>query len=224
METHSPMRSQCHSLNEEVGMKEINLKIALLKHLISRYPDAIVGAEVSYLFGSRRADMVMLHEDKTTVYEIKTENDSIGRLCGQINDYKNFFDYCYVVGEPTNIKAIRKVVSNGVGIMCVTNDQVELIRESRLFKKQKKIILSSVFGIDRLKTLSGSTQSASQIDLAKVVAKKFSLPDLKAEVRRYLMSQYRGRFSILLSEIKQEITEDDIKTITQKMPVRFEIP
>ncbi len=204
-------------------MKEIDLKIALLKYLISRYPDAIVGAEVSYLFGSRRADMVMLYEDKMTVYEIKTENDSIARLNGQINDYKNFFDCCYVVGESTNITAIRRVVSNSVGIMCVTNGQVEVIRESRLFKKQQKITLSSIFGIERLKSLSGSAKKASQIELAKKVAKKFSLPELKAEVRRYLISQYGPRFSMLLSEIEQEITADDIKTITQKMPVRFEI-
>lgn len=204
-------------------MKEIDLKIALLKYLISRYPDAIVGAEVSYLFGSRRADMVMLYEDKMTVYEIKTENDSIARLNGQINDYKNFFDCCYVVGESTNITAIRRVVSNSVGIMCVTNGQVEVIRESRLFKKQQKITLSSIFGIERLKSLSGSAKKASQIELAKKVAKKFSLPELKAEVRRYLISQYGARFSMLLSEIEQEITADDIKTITQKMPVRFEI-
>lgn len=80
-------------------MKEIDLKIALLKYLISRYPDAIVGAEVSYLFGSRRADMVMLYEDKMTVYEIKTENDSIARLNGQINDYKNFLIVAMLLGN-----------------------------------------------------------------------------------------------------------------------------
>lgn len=205
-------------------MKEIDLKIALLKYLISQYRGAIVGAEVSYLFGSRRADMVMLNEDKTTVYEIKTENDSIARLKGQIGDYRNFFDYCYVVGESKNIAAIRKAVSNSVGIMSVTNGQVVVVRESRLFKKQKKIILSSIFGLDRLKSLSGRKKNASQIELAKAVARKLSLPELKMEVRRYLMGQYEAGYSMLLSEIKQEITEDDIKTITQKMPVRFEIP
>lgn len=211
-------------VDEEERMKEIDLKIALLKYLISQYRGAIVGAEVSYLFGSRRADMVMLNEDKTTVYEIKTENDSIARLKGQISDYRNFFDYCYVVGESKNIAAIRKAVSNSVGIMSVTNGQVVVVRKSRLFKKQKKIILSSIFGLDRLKSLSGRKKNASQIELAKAVAKKLSLPELKMEVRQYLMGQYEAGYSMLLSEIEQEITEDDIKTITQKMPVRFEIP
>ncbi len=44
-------------VDEEVGMKKNDIKIALLKYLISRSPNAIVGAEVSYLFGSLRGSI-----------------------------------------------------------------------------------------------------------------------------------------------------------------------
>ena len=59
------------------------------------------------------------------------------------------------------------------------------------------------------------------MDLANIVAKKLTLNELKKEVREYLLEQYRARFEILLSEISQEITEDDLQTITQKVPIEF---
>lgn len=202
-------------------MKEIDIKIALLKYLISRHPKGIVGAEVSYLFGARRADMIMIYNNAITVFEIKSENDSINRLKGQISDYKDFFDFCYVVGESSNIQSINEVVSKSVGIMCVEGNQVKLIRGAHLFKAQKKITLASVFGVDKLKSMVGRKKNVSQVDLANIVAKKLTLNELKKEVREYLLEQYRARFEILLSEISQEITEDDLQTITQKVPIEF---
>lgn len=53
----------------------------------------------------------------STVYEIKTEYDSLDRLRTQIEDYRKVFDYSYVVTSKSRLKAVEAIAPHNVGIL-----------------------------------------------------------------------------------------------------------
>ncbi len=89
-------------------MKEIDIKLKIVEFLLNSEPaDTYLAAEVRFSFGSRRADIVSISSDIATVYEIKVKN-SVERLVYQIDSYKEYFDYCYIVCVNQNLDAVRK--------------------------------------------------------------------------------------------------------------------
>ncbi|HCB2440337.1 TPA: sce7726 family protein, partial [Escherichia coli] len=97
-------------------MKEIDIKLKIVEFLLNSEPaDTYLAAEVRFSFGSRRADIVSISSDIATVYEIKSEKDSVERLVYQIDSYKEYFDYCYIVCVNQNLDAVRKKISTNVG-------------------------------------------------------------------------------------------------------------
>lgn len=202
-------------------MIEIDLKILLVEHLISHYPEAIIAAEVPFLFGERRADIVMINDNKITAFEIKSEKDTPARLPFQIKSYKEFFDYCYIVLEPNNLQEIRKLIPQSIGIICISKNQTKKIRQSHSFKRQNKLTLASIFPTPTLKHLLKNSQSfqLSQFELAKQVAEIFTLKELKPLTRKFLIMKYASNFSLMKSEIYKKITADDIQTISRQTPL-----
>lgn len=90
-------------------MKEIDIKLKIVEFLLNSEPaDTYLAAEVRFSFGSRRADIVSVSSDIATVYEIKSEKDSVERLVYQIDSYKEYFDYCYIVCVDKNLDAVRR--------------------------------------------------------------------------------------------------------------------
>lgn len=62
------------------------------------------------------ADAVIFN-GTSTVYEIKTEYDSLDRLRAQIEDYRKVFDYSYVVTSKSRLKAVEAITPHNVGIL-----------------------------------------------------------------------------------------------------------
>lgn len=96
-------------------MNEIQIKIQLVQYLRGKHPNAIYACEVPFAFGERRADVVMLKDGMAHVFEIKSAGDCVDRLLYQIEGYKKFFDFCHVVGEPSNLDHIRRIVPKDIG-------------------------------------------------------------------------------------------------------------
>lgn len=53
--------------------------------------------EIPYLYGNRKADLVVIHDNKSIAYEIKSELDNLTKLNEQIRDYQEVFNEVYVV-------------------------------------------------------------------------------------------------------------------------------
>jgi len=70
--------------------------------------------------GACKADVAILN-GTATVYEIKTERDSLSRLERQINAYKSVFAKVYVIAGEKHISSIEKIVSNDVGLLKLSN-------------------------------------------------------------------------------------------------------
>lgn len=71
-----------------------------------------------------KTDMIFVDEnDVGTVYEIKTELDTLNRLESQIQDYYKAFPYIYVVTSSSHLQQLEQVLEGtNVGIIELAND------------------------------------------------------------------------------------------------------
>ncbi|GGZ10439.1 sce7726 family protein [Shewanella fodinae] len=93
--------------------------------------------------GQCKADLVILN-GTSTVYEIKSERDSLVRLENQVTNYKRVFAKVNVISSEDHIDGILKTVSEDVGVMCLTKRyQIKTIREAQ--NCPERICPSTVF-------------------------------------------------------------------------------
>lgn len=78
-----------------------------------------------------KTDMIFVDEnDVGTVYEIKTELDTLNRLESQIQDYYKAFPYIYVVTSSNHLHQLEQVLKEtSVGIIELTNDNKFVYRK-----------------------------------------------------------------------------------------------
>lgn len=69
--------------------------------------------------GSCKADLVILN-GTASVYEIKSERDSLARLVNQVANYKRVFATINVIVSESHVESVRQVVADDVGIMCLS--------------------------------------------------------------------------------------------------------
>ena len=69
--------------------------------------------------GSSRADLVILN-GTATVYEIKSERDSLKRLAAQVENYKRVFAKVNVIASEAHVQSVMSEVGNDVGVLCLS--------------------------------------------------------------------------------------------------------
>lgn len=80
--------------------------------------------------GSSKADLVILN-GTATVYEIKSERDSLARLATQVENYKRVFAKVNVIASEGHIDGIIETVPNDVGVMCLSKRfRITTVREA----------------------------------------------------------------------------------------------
>lgn len=80
--------------------------------------------------GNSKADLVILN-GTATVYEIKSERDSLVRLANQIENYKRVFAKVNVIASEGHIDGVLATVPDSVGVMCLSKRyQIKTIREA----------------------------------------------------------------------------------------------
>ena len=86
--------------------------------------------------GKSRADSVILN-GTSTVYEIKSEYDTFLRLEQQLNDYKQAFEYVYIVVPTSTVEKLKNSLKDfNVGILELNNnDSLTKIREAKSNKE-----------------------------------------------------------------------------------------
>ncbi|MDX1719297.1 MAG: sce7726 family protein [Salegentibacter mishustinae] len=199
-------------------MKEIEIKVLLVKYFLENYNDCTLGAEVPFQFGERRADMVIYESNLLSAFEIKGSKDTTSRLDYQIESYKKFFDCCYIVCERSNLSEIRKSTPRDVGILIAEDGELKKIRKSKQFKKHDKLILSSTISTLKLKKITGKNKLRSKSELCEHLKKTKTLD----EIRKLSRDDFEERYGVVSRLLKQETTlninSDDIHTITKRPP------
>lgn len=81
--------------------------------------------------GTSKADIVILN-GTATVYEIKSERDTLARLAGQIEDYQKVFSKVNVVCGEDHLYDVLNLVPDSVGVMQLKRwNRISTYREAR---------------------------------------------------------------------------------------------
>lgn len=199
-------------------MTELEIKILLVRYLLEKYENFVVGAEFAFQFGERRADLVLLDSDYLTAFEIKGARDTVSRLGYQTESYKKFFDFCFVVCEPSNLASVREVIPREVGILVADSKGIKHIRQSKQFKRHDKMMLTSVLSVRKLNALAKGTSLRSKHELCEYVSKNTELELLRKFSREDFKEKYGVASKLMKQETTLHLTSDDIYTITKKAP------
>jgi hypothetical protein len=80
--------------------------------------------------GACRADLVILN-GTATVYEIKSERDSLSRLARQIENYRRVFAKVYVVASESHVREVIDTVPDDVGVMSLCRrSHISVVRDA----------------------------------------------------------------------------------------------
>lgn len=109
------------SILKVAGLRDEYIYRAALTHKILMGKHSLRTASMLNEFraGSCKADLVILN-GTSTVYEIKSERDSLARLINQIENYKRVFASVNVVVGERHVHAVQLVLPEDVGILCLS--------------------------------------------------------------------------------------------------------
>lgn len=136
-------------------MTETEIRTAL----ISRLAASASGANASFISEmfvdnfSRRADLVMAN-GKLSVFEIKSERDTLERLEGQISSYQNFFEEVTVVCATRHQVSVEALVPKNIGVWLIdTAGHLSVVRKAKAEQLPSIENWLSFLPVDELKKL-----------------------------------------------------------------------
>lgn len=118
-------------LKQQGHRDEYIYKAALVhKILLGRYSLQTASMLNEFRVGACKADLAILN-GTATVYEVKSERDSLVRLKRQIAAYLTVFARVYVIAAESHVDAVLACLDDDVGVLGLTNrHQISTIREA----------------------------------------------------------------------------------------------
>lgn len=93
--------------------------------------------------GACKADLAILN-GTATVYEIKSERDSLARLANQVENYKRVFAKAYVIAGEGHVASVLDTVPGDVGVMMLSpRYRISTVREAE--NRPDRICPATVF-------------------------------------------------------------------------------
>ena len=145
--------------------------------------------------GKSKADIVIFN-GTSTVYEIKTELDSLNRLEAQLEDYLKCFDKIYVVTTLENVKKLENRLSEKIGLIEYTK-KYTLKEHKKAESNKRNIDKESLFSLFRKNEM---------INIIKKIG--FEIPNVHP---RYLREECKKIFLKLSNEEAHNIAIEEIK-------------
>lgn len=100
--------------------------------LLGRHSLRTASVLTEFRIGSCKADMVILN-GCGTVYEIKSDRDSLARLENQIYNYRKAFNKIYVIAGTAHIPEILEKTPEDVGVMSLVRwNRISIIRDAKV--------------------------------------------------------------------------------------------
>lgn len=118
-------------LKREGFRDEYVYKTALThKVLLGKHSLQTAAMLTEFRVGKCKADLAILN-GTATVYEIKSERDSLARLDRQVRAYANVFARVYVIAADNHVDAVMDTVPDDVGILCLNRrHHISTLREA----------------------------------------------------------------------------------------------
>ncbi|MCH8179933.1 MAG: sce7726 family protein [Proteobacteria bacterium] len=113
--------------NEYIYRSALTRNVLLGKHSLST-----ASMLTEFRAGSSKADLVILN-GTSTVYEIKSDRDSLARLSGQLENYRKVFSKIYVIAGENHINDLLRCVSPKIGVMALVRwNRISTVREAEI--------------------------------------------------------------------------------------------
>ncbi|WBY15946.1 sce7726 family protein [Erythrobacteraceae bacterium WH01K] len=103
------------------GLRSEYVYKAALTHnvLLGTHSLATASMVNEFRAGRSKADVVIFN-GTSTAYEIKSDRDNLGRLAGQIADYRRVFARNFVICSASHLNEVQSVLPDDVGILLLT--------------------------------------------------------------------------------------------------------
>ena len=124
--TYSDMLKKSYSVISKYYRCEYVYKNELIKLLLKKYGTRNSVYFNEFRVGNSIADMVMFNGE-SKAFEIKTEYDTPRRLDKQMDDYKRFFDKCYIIVPESKVDEYRDIVESTTGIIAMSHKNGSII-------------------------------------------------------------------------------------------------
>lgn len=129
--TYSDLLKKSYSVISKHYRCEYVYKNELIKLLLKKYGTRNSVYFSEFRVGNSIADMVMFNGE-SKAFEIKTEYDTSRRLDKQMDDYKRFFDKCYIIIPEDKVDEYCNIVESTMGIIAMSqNNGCIILKEIR---------------------------------------------------------------------------------------------
>nr|WP_286208521.1 sce7726 family protein [Pseudomonas koreensis] len=161
--------------------------------------------------GACKADLAILN-GTSTVYEIKSERDTLARLDNQISNYQKVFARIYIVASEAHVPSLIDNIPSGVGILCLNKrNKITRVRESS--DNVKNICPVTIF--ESLRT-----------EEARIILNKLGIviPELPNTMVRRAMREQFAKFSpedvhsLMVKTLKQTRSLAPLKKFVGQLP------
>lgn len=99
--------------------------------LLGRHSLRTASMLTEFRIGSSKADMVILN-GCGTVYEIKSDKDSLVRLDSQIENYRKAFNKIYVITGAIHLEDVLNKTDSNIGVMSLTRwNRITIVRDAK---------------------------------------------------------------------------------------------
>lgn len=154
--------------------------------------------------GACKADLAILN-GTATVYEIKSERDSLARLANQVDNYKRVFAKVFVIASERHVKGVLDTVPDDVGVMVLgTRYRITTVRDAE--DRPDRICPATVFE---------SVRTAEAAAILKYL--KITVPDVPNTQRHAVM---RALFAELDPTAVHNATVTILKRTRDLAPLR----
>ncbi len=114
------------------GFRDEYVYRAALTHniLLGRHSLGTASMLTEFRAGSCKADLAILN-GTATVYEIKSDRDSLARLTNQLENYRKVFAKIYVIASEAFVQEIVSSTSSDVGVLSLVRwNRIQTVREA----------------------------------------------------------------------------------------------
>lgn len=107
----------------------------LNKLLLGRHSLNTTTALTEVTIGKSKADFILIN-GKATLYEIKTELDSLDRLQSQLENYYKAFDYIYVITHESHLTKVLELLKDSTVGVCVLTKRntISEVKKAQIYR------------------------------------------------------------------------------------------
>ncbi len=188
-------------MNDSVIRKNFHFKKLQSQHADK---NTLVIEELGLNHGKNRADIAVLN-GRFIGYEIKSDNDSLRRLRGQIESYNAIFDQVYIVVGERYTDTIQEHLPPWWGVIKVVNNKnnnvdFKIIRKAQTNKYIEPISIARLLWRDEALEVLKQKKTPRKIlreprdVLYQYMADTFDISEIKKTVRIFLKKRENWRY------------------------------